>query len=75
MSVGKLKIRRRQLSRAEKAFAEEVAKECYDLAGGDVSIAKAMFNRHPKILALDIGTVMLMFQIAKLLYELWTKNR
>ena len=69
-----IRIRKRALSKVEKAQAERIAEQCMEQAGGDVQVAKAMFNRHPDIMALDIGTVILMFQIAKLIFDILKKR-
>jgi hypothetical protein len=69
-----IRIRKRALNKAEKVVAERVAEQCMEQAGGDVQVAKALFNRHPDIMALDIGTVILMFQIAKLIFDILKKR-
>ena len=62
------------LRRRHKRLAREIAREAIIACQGDIEAAKGYFDNHPRVVAIDVQTLILMIQLAVQLWQ-WWKSR
>jgi len=59
------------LRRRHKRLAREIAREAFIACQGDIEAAKGYFDNHPRVVAIDVQTLILMIQLAVQLWQWW----
>lgn len=59
------------LRRRHKRLARQIAREAFIACEGDLEAANNHFNQHPLVYQIDASIVVLMLQIAVVLWKLW----
>jgi hypothetical protein len=59
------------LRRRHKRLAREIAREAIIACQGDIEAAKGYFDNHPRVVAIDVQTLILMIQLAIQLWQWW----
>ena len=59
------------LRRRHKRLAREIAREAFIACQGDIEAAKGYFDNHPRVVAIDVQTLILMIQLAIQLWQWW----
>jgi len=62
------------LRRRHKRLAREIAREAFIACQGDIEAAKGYFDNHPRVVSIDVQTLILMIQLAVQLWQ-WWKSR
>ena len=62
------------LLRRHKRLAREIAREAFIACQVDIEAAKGYFDNHPRVVAIDVQTMILMIQLAIQLWQ-WWKSR
>jgi len=57
--------------RRHKRLAREIARESFIACKGDTEASLAYFRAHPRLFAIDPQLIVLMIQIAIMLWKLW----
>ena len=59
------------LRRRHKRLAREIAREAIIACQGDIEAAKGYFDNHPRVVSIDVQTLILMIQLAVQLWQWW----
>jgi len=59
------------LRRRHKRLAREIAREAIIACQGDIEAAKGYFDNHPRVVAIDVQTLILMIHLAIQLWQWW----